>query len=482
MDAIYSMRQERESLYQASSPTMSQSVPPDQWGDPEDLCLPRFPIDLLPPVWADFVAQVAASVHAPVDFAAAAFLGTLSAALTGRVYVRIKGGFEKPVQLYLGLIGASGSGKSPVMKIISRPLSAWLTRQRQSVKEANIANGVDGQPPLPAPEALVSDVTPEALLQCIARQGGKGIIFAEEGSIANILSGATYGSKGSQTNIDIFLNAYDGSGVYSARVGRDEPIDLPSAHLSITLALQPRLVDSFAKDPNLDDRGLPQRFLFFLAEPLGQYSVYDEPELSTEMLTMWHDTVEKLASAYRETDLTLSLSYEARQEYLAFRQCMVNRASEDLGEGSALASWSGKSHEKAARLSGLLTMLRDVHAAEIQLEEMRAACRMMNEYFIPHIKAVFGHKTALSPEASAVLKAAKAIAASQAGPIRESALRHKLSRTMLFKGDNSAQLLQQALAQLIKKRFIRPVELPRATTGRPSLGAYELNPALLEER
>ena len=62
------------------------------------------------------------------------------------------------------------------------------------------------------------------------------------GIIANILSGATYDSKCSQTNIDIF----DGSDVYSTRIRHDEPIDLPSAHLSITLALPSRLVDPWS--------------------------------------------------------------------------------------------------------------------------------------------------------------------------------------------------------------------------------------------
>ena len=454
------------------------SADEEAWPELDDDCLPVFPVELLPAGFDEFVAKAAASVHAPVDYAAAALLGTVSSALTGRVFVRIKSGFVKPLQLYLGLIGPSGSGKSPVMNMMIDPLRTWLCERRKHIRQLNTANAVEGRELLAEAEAVVSDITPEALLKTLARQGGCGIIYAEEGSIANILSGSTYSGKGSQTNIDVFLNASDGAGVYCDRVGQTEPVDLPHVHLSMTMALQPKLLESFAKDPSLADRGLPQRMLFFLAEPLGAYSVYDEPEVPEEMLAMWRKKVEELAGAYRDNSRVLSMSDAARAEYLAFKQCMVNRSTEDLGESEVIRSWTQKAHEKAARLAGLLTMLADVHAAEISQICMRSACRMMNEYFIPHMKVVFGSRGSISREAQAVLKAIQAMAAVQDAPLMESLIAKKVSGQSCFKGENGKMRFRNALDELASKRFIRQADVRAARTGRPSRGAWELHPGL----
>ena len=164
METTNSMRCEREALCQVSTIPSFRPINPEEWGDPEDLCLPPFPVELLPSTWSDFVVQVADAAHAPVDFAVAAFLRTVSAALTGRIFVHISDIFDVPVQFYLGLIGFSRSGKSPVMKIMSKPLKNWLFHQRRKVKDDNVVNTMDGRPLRPEPESLISDITPEALL------------------------------------------------------------------------------------------------------------------------------------------------------------------------------------------------------------------------------------------------------------------------------------------------------------------------------
>ena len=470
-----------EALYAVSRPLGKESQQPDQWPELDEGCLPAFPVELLPAPYGKFAVQVAASVHAPVDFAAAALLGTASSALTGRVFVEIKKHFVKPVQQYLGLIGSSGSGKSPVMSIMADPLRDCLHERCCEFKALNIDRGVMGQEPLPEPETICTDIPPEALLSVMNRQGGKGIIFAEEGSIANILTGSTYGSKGSQTNIDVFLSGSDGAQVSCNRVGLSEPIHIRHAHLSMTIALQPGILDSFAKNPSLSDRGLPQRFLYFVGEPLGPYSVYNEPEISDELLDMWSATVRRLDGAFRDGDKILPLSEDARMEYLAFKQCMVNRVSEDLGESSEMCGWTSKAHEKAARLALLLAMLRDSSADQVEQCDVRAACRMMNEYFIPHVKMVYGQRTGLTPEAQAVLRAMKVLAKAKEHPVAESAITRKVGRQRQFKVGNQAVLIRKAMEELWSKGYIRPAELPKASTGRPSLGAWELHPDLIKK-
>ena len=259
-----------EALYASSKPTNStqSQTDPNQWPELDDEYLPVFPVQYFPEPYGDFVSQAADAIHAPVDFSAATLLGTVSSALTARVFVHIKTAYQKPLQLYIGIVGSSGSGKSPVTNIMINPLHDWLHKERSAIRAQNQFCIAEGRDPLPEPEAIMDDVTPESLLSTIDRQGSRGIVYAEEGNMINIMSGATYGGKGSQANLDIFLKGFDGAAVYCDRVSRDKPIEIRHAHLSMTIALQPRLLESFAKDPSLCDRDLPERMLFFIGRNL----------------------------------------------------------------------------------------------------------------------------------------------------------------------------------------------------------------------
>ena len=135
---------------------------------------------------------------------------------------------------------------------------------------------------------------------------------------------------------------------------------------------------------------------------------------------MWHDTLVGLAQSFREQHHILSFEVEAYEEYLAFSQCIINRCTEDLGGNSAVWGWARKSCEIAARLAGILTLLKNPGANQIALPEARAACRMINEYFIPHMKTAFGAGGRLSPEAESVLKAALDLDARMDGAVPES--------------------------------------------------------------
>lgn len=477
-------RKARQALYRTSKPMkrVPDRLEPDEWPELDDDYLPAFPVQYFPAPYADFVAQVAAAIHAPVDFAAASCLGAVSSAVTGRVFVRITDTFVKPLQLYIGIVGSSGSGKSPVMNIMIDPLRDWQEEALAAFREMSTANAIEGHSNPPEPESILDDVTPESLLSALARQGGRGIIFSEEGNMINIMSGATYGGRGSQPNLDVFLKGFDGSAVHCERVSREIPVMFRHVHLSMTIAVQDRLMESFAKDLALTDRGLPERMLFFIGKPQGPYNVYETRTISRDLLDMWHDRLIRLARSYREQSHTLTFSTEAQEEYLAFSQCIVDRSTEDLGGHHAVLGWASKSKEMAARLAGLLTMLKNPAAEEISLPEMRSACRMMNEYFIPHMKAAFGASNSLSAESESVLRAVRELGIKQDGPVQEAMISKKVSGQTLFKGEHRAEKVKDALQELARKGYIRAAAVSSGKRGRPSHGAWELHPELKKAR
>ncbi len=200
---------------------------------------------------------------APVDYVACAILGAASAALVGRVSVQLTSIWKENAQLYLGLVGNSGSKKTPVMNTICGPLIDWFDHNGISSRE--LVGGV-GQPI----EEITTDATPEALVMDMSEHDGRGIILSDEGTILSIMAGTTYGKTGGAQNIDIALQAWNGGMVRCRRKGENADIRISHANLSIMVGLQPNMLQLFARNAYLNARGLPQRFLFFIPQAMGR--------------------------------------------------------------------------------------------------------------------------------------------------------------------------------------------------------------------
>lgn len=209
---------------------------------------------------------------APLDYAACAILGSASAALVGRVAVQIAPKWHEFCQLYLGMVGKSGTKKSPVMNTICGPLADWFDKNGISSKE--LPDGM-GKPI----EEITTDATTEALSLDMYEHGGRGIVLSDEGAILSIMAGMTYGKAGSAPNIDVPLQAFNGGKVRCRRKGDNADIRIDHAHLSILVGLQPNMLENFARNPYLVERGLPQRFLFFIPQPIGRCIIKELPEI-----------------------------------------------------------------------------------------------------------------------------------------------------------------------------------------------------------
>lgn len=77
--------------------------------------LEPFPPGCLPKPAAQYAEAVAATVGCPVDYPAACTLVTMGLAIGGAVRLEAKPGWEVRSNLYLALVGPSGSGKSPAL-------------------------------------------------------------------------------------------------------------------------------------------------------------------------------------------------------------------------------------------------------------------------------------------------------------------------------------------------------------------------------
>lgn len=456
---------------------------------------PAFPSALLPRRVQTLVEALAASIQAPVDYVACAALGAASSALVGRVLVKPCEGYTEPVNLFCGLCGESGTKKSPCMRPLIAPLRAYLAEQNRDIRERN-AQAADKREQLrqqarradeaeslrllsqaravedaPGLEWLEDDTTPESLAENMSRQGGRGIFFSDEGNFVNILAGACYGKQGGVANIDIVLKGYDGDAYTVSRKGA-ERLQMEHAHLALTIGLQPEVLSRMADNPELASRGLPQRLLFFYPEPLRGVNVREKGAYPSADLAWWAEHLTALAASYRDHPLVLPLTHDAREEFLNFQQSMQDRAFTDLG--GAMRQWSRKAAGKAARLAGLMTMLEDPSATFVEQGQVRAAVALMESYFIPMARSVFGGDESLTPEQRSLLEAVM-----NEDSFSEASLYDRVRGQKLFKGPNGHVVFNNALAFLQTWDYVRqrPM-LPSAGRGRKPSPIYDINPHL----
>lgn len=400
------------------------------WKPLADDIRPSFPLDTLPEACAELADNIATSLPVPPDYAACAILGAASCALVGRVKVEIKLRYQEPAQLYLGMVGGSGTKKSPVMSLIGDPLEEWLNDHRGQDMPDMETTGA---------EVNTTDSTPEALVVDMNAHQGRGIVWSDEGSMMNIMSGATYGKVGSATNIDVFLKAYDGKPVYVRRRSEGGSVSIKSANLAMTVGLQPNVVKDFTRNTSMVGRGLAQRFLFFVPEPLGRCVISELPELNGDLLDAWRDRITTLAAAFREQPIVLPMTDTAREAFNRYAQMIEDRRYEDLGGCEALSSWSSKCLGQVARISGLLTLLEDPKATEVGSKAVDAAIRMMDEYFIHHMEYVFCGERKLPVEAEKLLEAMKSILSKGGEYVLESSAREAVRKQAWMKKARNPQ-------------------------------------------
>lgn len=369
------------------------------------------------------------------------------------------------------MVGKSGTRKTSALRKFMRPLERWLMSMR-----------APGQEALPSPkyETICTDATPEALLSRMAEQDGRGIFYTDEGDFLNIVGGSTYGNGKSLPNIGGIMKGYDGDPVSVVRKGQGGSLDIPEAHLSLTLGLQPKLLNDFASNPNLCDRGLPQRLLFFIPEPVGRIDVNAIGNAPEDLMQKWEQKITYLASLHREKPLEMTCSEEVAQTIRNFWQEMVDAQDSIFGENDALCSWASKAHGKAARIAALLTLLENPDALEMSMTAAQSAVALMREYFIPHAVRAFCGERKLSQPAESILKAIKSAIAAGAAYIKHADLKERVRKQKQFKGPEASAVFTKGMSELLDASYIRPYYLPYSPTGRPNDGAYALNPALVK--
>ena len=460
---------------------------------PQTGSLPDFPISALPLIGRDMAAAVAEAVQVPAGMAACFLLGAISTATVGRASVLVREGYSEPIQLYIAVSAMPSERKSACLAAMFEPLHAFIneenTHRAAEVIESSalhamlekqlqkaqmkgdadevrrlsheIADFQDVQPV----ELMLSEATTEALAARMAQNNGRLAIVSGEGGLLNILAGI-YSQSG--VNLDVILHGYSGEPVYSARIGRATP-KIEKAALSITLAVQPAILQAFISNETLLGCGAVARFL--LAAPpsmLGFRKIEGNP-VQKHIAARYSKRITELLQAQ---EIILNLSTEALEVYNEWVGAIELRLAARGDLRDVGAGWAGKLCGNTARIAGLLALLAD-EGMTISAERMQAAITIA-QYFTAQMLALTGADMGISQNAVEVIRYLKELQAKEFSP---SIVRRKLRNRKRFeRGD----VVDAALIELAENGYLRLGLQPDWNgVGRPPEAQYMMHPALL---
>ena len=315
---------------------------------------PLPPVDVLPPPIHDYIIHVAKATGTPEDYAFTAFWGVASVIIGNRFEMIDKADHRVRGHLALGIVGPSGSAKSPVLSLVLKPIRTIyhevLNPTYQTACEADPEN-----PPLPF-ALMLSDTTKEGLLDVLSANP-HGLLIRQDELIGFIRGMDAY-RNGRGGDLQFFLSLLSGQDVQTTRKTTSS-VYLEDPFVSLVGNLTPDGLRFFI-DKQQSENGFLPRFLFTFPDPLPAQGVpeWEIPDsvshaygniLEDLFRTTW---VNPITPIERREVITWATT-DAKSLYHAWTR--QNMEDDDGGNFGAFCS---KLNDNVLRFALILTVLR----------------------------------------------------------------------------------------------------------------------------
>jgi hypothetical protein len=408
--------------------------------DEKSIVVPAFPLDTLPPPWRTWIADTARSVNVAADYVAQAVLAAVAGVCGAGVWVRVSSVWTDPLSLWLAIVGAPSSGKSPALASVHRLVRAL----EEEVAAAELAKPGESRPGR-RPPRLIGDGSYQALIDTALANRRGVLLWRDEpaGCFAPLIAGAAVRT-------------------------------LDRLPVTIMGTLEP---DRLAVTVQRGEEALAARFLYaWPAPPPFQPLAERKPARKDEALSLLRAIHNKAGTM--EDGLYL---YFDDDGLVALDGFMAGLHAElRLAEGLE-AAWLGKGQGLLPRLAAVLHLLdwsaaqmSDPSAAvgDIGRTAVERAIALWSGYYRVHAKAFFDRMAPgdLDSRARRVVRWLTTCGA--AAVSREDVRRTALGQTV------NAGEADRVLARLTEAGVLRPIAPESGPKGgRPAL-RWEVNPAL----
>jgi hypothetical protein len=260
-----------------------------------------FPIHALPEGMRQTAVHLNETIGFPVDYTASAMLFASSVAIGNAVRITPKRGWTEPLLIWLALVGRPGANKTHPLTMMLRPLNecdresarryaVQLSEYEQEVKLAK-QDKSDVMPIEPEFEQhLVSDTTPEALVEALSRNPrGLGLYMDE-------LAGwvGDFGRYNKGADAERQLSMWSAQPIRVNRVKDKRPRFIEHPFVSICGTIQPGVLGKLVADGR-GANGFIDRFLFAFPEA-QEVPAWTEAQPDPGTADYWKSFIRKLLS------------------------------------------------------------------------------------------------------------------------------------------------------------------------------------------
>lgn len=284
-----------------------------------------FPVEALPEPARQFVTELAEATSNDPSSAALAAMVTMAGVVGNRVSAWIKPGWSEPAILWGAIVARSGSIKSPVLKLATRPLLQFYKEDRKRYEEAlreyeaeverylaqrdrwrsaQKKGATADDPPL-APkkpverQTLVSDVTTEKLGSML-QENPLGLLLVRD-ELASWIGSFDRYAAGKGSDSPTWLSFFDGSPVKIDRKTAAGAIFCERGSVSVLGTIQPRVLNRIFGVQERES-GLLARLL--LVEPPSQPVIWTKRGITQSTESDWANLLRGLIELEPEVDAT----------------------------------------------------------------------------------------------------------------------------------------------------------------------------------
>jgi hypothetical protein len=352
-----------------------------------------FPVDVLPDAAARLVREGAAALPCPPDYLSVPMLAAAAAAVGGQRSVRVKEGWFERAGLYLPVVGAPGTLKSPALALALAPVHAYQEelndnyRQLRAEWEATCAalDNKSERPPEPAREVMfTTDATVEALAAILAREGGGRGILVSPDELAGWARGIGQYKSGRGADRQKWLEAWAGLPWDVERVGRS--LYVPHPFVVLTGGMQPDTLGTLLDESGADD-GMVDRMLATYPDEVPR--VASDQEVSQEAQRAWGLLWRRVREWTSEGGF-VHLAPGARARFKDWQgELFARQELADDGERGALAKLDGHVARLALVLHELWLASEEADETyQAVSEDVMARAIRLGEYFAGHFQRV----------------------------------------------------------------------------------------------
>lgn len=245
-------------------PAANDNSPVDLWAE---RAKPSLPVGLLPPVIETFARERAEQMGVDPGGIAMAALAVCAAAIPDTVKLQVKEhdpDWLESARLWVALIGAPSTKKTPIISAAARPLKAIDGRKvadylAACAAHAGLSKDVKAATPRPRQvRSIIEDTTVESAQEILADNPAGLLVLRDEMS-GWFGSMERYGStKGAAADRSFWLEAFNGGAHTTNRIGRGL-VHVPNLSVCLLGGIQPEPMRAIAADAH--DDGLLQRIL-----------------------------------------------------------------------------------------------------------------------------------------------------------------------------------------------------------------------------